>query len=63
MNKETLVLLVNSENSVVVFRKHLILLVNPVNPVILQSRVGIPPRARARTSRARAWPEKVFQQM
>jgi hypothetical protein len=56
MNKETLALLVNSENSVVGFRKHLILLVNPVNPVILQSRVGIPPRARAR-------PEKVFQQM
>ena len=56
MNKETLVLLVSSENSVVVFRKHLILLVNPVNPVILQARVGIPPHGRA-------WPEKVFQQM
>ena len=56
MNKETLVLLVNSENSVVGFRKHIILLVNPVNPVILQARVGIPPHGRA-------WPEKVFQQM
>ena len=53
MNKEALVLLVNPVNSEVGFRKHFILLVHPVNPVILQSRVGIQPRARAHPARAR----------
>ena len=50
MNKETLVLLVNSVNSVVGFRKHHVILVNYLITVFLQLRGGIPPRARA-------WPE------
>ena len=55
MNKETFVLLVNSEYDVVGFRKHLILLVNDVIPDFLhplqylfwpraRARGGIPPR-------------------
>ena len=44
-----LILLVNSKNSEVGFRKHFILLVNPVNPVILHLlEYFFWPRARAR---------------
>jgi len=50
-----LILLVNSKNSEVGFRKHFILLVNPVNPVILHLlEYFFWPRARARGARARA---------